>query len=364
MRAIVIGAGIGGLSAAIALRNAGIDAAVFERGEQAFGSGAGISLAPNALAGLERLGVAERVRATGGSSSKRIVLTWRGRLLSEGPWGGVVLRRVDFHEILRAAAGADTVQFGRHCIGFEQDGEGVVARFADGGEERADVLVGADGLHSDVRTQLYGREEPRYRGTTSWRGFARVDHPLLESLTETWGPGRRIGLQRMRDGWAHWWTTLNAPAGSDEPPAERKRRVLETFRGWHEPIEEAIESTDDILQTDIYDRDPLPRWSDGRVTLLGDAAHPMTPDLGQGAAQAIEDALVLAQNLALTDDVSAALRAYDHERVPAANAIVRIARRHHRMARLEHPLACLTRDTAVKVMPTMVQRTLGVRRTW
>ena len=365
MRAIVVGGGIGGLSAAVALRQAGIDVAVFERVGKIAPVGAALSLPPNALAGLERLGVVDEVRRRGGTGEKRQILTWRGNLLSEEPWGGAAVRRADLHEILLEALGADATLDAR-LVGLEQDASGVTARFADGREERGDVLVGADGLHSEVRAQLFGREPPTYTGTTSWRAIGQFEHSILKNITETWGPGRRVGIQALGGGHVFWFAAARAREGDHVPPDRQKERLRELFRGWHEAVELAVEGTreDGIVQTDIHYRPPLARWSVGRVTLLGDAAHPMTPDLAQGAAQAIEDALALAASLRASGNPADALRAYEARRMARAYTVAKLARRFHRMSQLENPLAYAARNAAVKVMPTAAKRLVGVRRVY
>ena len=363
MRAIVVGAGIGGLSAAIALRRAGLDVRVFERAERIEAVGAGIQMTPNALAGLARLGVADAVRARGGTGAKRVILTWRGTVLSEERWHGVSLRRADLQEILLRALEGE-VELGARCTGFAQDGGGVTVRFAGGREERGDVLVAADGLHSEVRARLFGRTAPTFVGTTVWRAVAPLAHPSLVNNTETWGRGCRFGLQSLGEGRVYWFAAANAREGALVPVGERRAALAQRFRGWREPVEEAIDRSEEdaIVQSDVYDRPPLPRWSEGRVTLLGDAAHPMTPDMAQGAAQAIEDALVLAASLRSEPDVGEALRAYERERLPRAYAVVTLARRLHRLSQLDHPLACGVRNTPVRVVAAAVQRALGVRR--
>ena len=358
MKAIVVGGCVGGLCAAIALRRGGIEAAVFERAGRLEEIGAGVALAPNALRGLERLGVADAVRARGAASRKGIARTSCGEVLTEADWNGVSIHRADLQATLLEALEPDTVRLGSACTGFDQDPTAVSVRLADGREERGDVLIGADGLHSEIRAQLVGRTKPRYAGTTAWRGVTRFEHESLASVSESWGRGSRFGLQAIGRGRVYWYATKNAPEGSSAPPAERKRELLERFAGWHEPIEAVIEATEEagILQTDIYDRKPLRRWSEGRVTLLGDAAHPMTPDWGQGAAQAIEDAVVLADCLRREDDVALALRAYEGRRVRRANALVRQSRLLNRIGQLESPLACRVRDGMMKRTPARLRR--------
>jgi 2-polyprenyl-6-methoxyphenol hydroxylase-like FAD-dependent oxidoreductase len=364
MRIVVVGAGMGGLGAAIALERQGNDVVVVERSETAATGGVGIAVGPNALAALGRLGAAEEVLERGNTAGGRRVYDWTGRKLSEGPWKGGVVRRADLHAALVGRLRAE-VQYGRTCVGVRQDERGATVQLDDGSGEAADVVVGADGLRSTLRGQLFADGDPIYRGSTSFRGIAQITHPLIKDhIIESWGRGRRVGLQNLGQGWTYWFTAWNAPPGTFVPAEEGKRMLLERYDGWHEPIPAVLAATDaeNILQTDLMDRDPLPRWVVGRVALLGDAAHPMTPDLGQGGAQAIEDGIALGDVLRPDADPAAALREYERLRMPIAYDIMRRARRHYRIAQLENPLACAVRNQTVRHLPSAIARLVGVRR--
>jgi len=243
-----------------------------------------------------------------------------------------------------------TVRLGAELVGFVQNGEGVVARLADGREERGDFLVGADGLHSRVRAQLFGQRVPRYAGYTAWRGVAEAGEGRFPEgvALNLWGRGSEFGLVGIGRGRYYWFATKNAPEGEAESAAGRKREVLELLADWYKPAREAVEATAEskILRNDIYDRDPLPSWGEGRVTLLGDAAHPMTPNLGQGACQAIEDAVVLAR--CLGGEIPASLRRYEERRIGRTAAVVRGSRLSGRVAQLDNPLLCRLRNALAK----------------
>ncbi len=312
MRVVVVGAGMGGLGAAIAVERQGHEVVLLERSDAVATGGVGIAVGPNALVALARLGAANDVLQRGNTAEGRRVYDWTGRKLSEGPWKGGVVRRADLSAALAGRLRAE-VRYGHTCIDVDQDERGAVVHFDDGSEEAGDVVVAADGLRSTLRRQLFADGDPIYRGATSFRGIAQITHPLIENhIIESWGRGCRIGLQNLGRGWTYWFTAWNAPQGSFVPAAEGKRMLLERYHGWHEPITAVLEATDveHILQTDLSDRDPLPHWIAGRVALLGDAAHPMTPDLGQGGAQAIEDGVVLGEVLRPDADPIAALREY------------------------------------------------------
>jgi 2-polyprenyl-6-methoxyphenol hydroxylase-like FAD-dependent oxidoreductase len=360
-KAIVVGGGIGGLAAALALERAGVEVAVFERAPELREIGAGITLWANATRPLKRLGVYDEVRASGAAEIGGELRSWRGALISEIPAeslrerfgeANLAVHRADLQDVLFSALPPGTVRLGAEFAGFEQDGEGVLARFADGREERGDLLVGADGIHSSVRAQLFGRHPPRYAGYTAWRGVAEAgDGRLPEGVgLNLWGRGSEFGLVGIGRGRFYWFVTKNAPEGEAESGAGRKREVLDLLSGWYEPVRAAVEATDEpeILRNDIYDRDPLESWGAGRVTLLGDAAHPMTPNLGQGACQAIEDAAVLARCLGGERGISTSLQLYEERRVRRTTAVVKRSRFVGRIVQLENPLLGRLRDEVAK----------------
>jgi 2-polyprenyl-6-methoxyphenol hydroxylase-like FAD-dependent oxidoreductase/quercetin dioxygenase-like cupin family protein len=359
-RVLVIGAGIGGLTTAIALRRAGFEPAVFDRGAalERIQVGGGHHIYPNGVRVLQELdpSIVEEMRANGGIEQYLEFLDRRGNLLTRWPigrWGTdlgaatIGIRRGKLHAILLRALGEDVLRLGRTCVGFEQDADGVTARFADGSEERGDALVGADGLRSVIREQVVGDGPPRYAGYTAWVGFTEFEHERLPygHFRNVLGRGQRFLTLDMTPTVLGWSAIANSTEGGDGE-AEPKREVLERFRGWLAPTEELVQSTPEtaISRSDIYDRDPAAHWSVGRVTLLGDAAHPMTFNGGQGANQAIEDAFVLARCLAGADDVPAALRRYEEDRIPRTRALTILARRIGAAFSWENPATCRVRD--------------------
>jgi 2-polyprenyl-6-methoxyphenol hydroxylase-like FAD-dependent oxidoreductase len=205
-------------------------------------------------------------------------------------------RRSDLLASLRSALPHESVQLGREFARLEQSRSGVRVHFSDGSIEEHDAVIGADGIRSGVRAQLFGIADPVYRGYTVWRGVAAYSGPAIRPgyNSETWGPGSRFGILNIGQGRFTWYATANI-AQPAALPDDRKRALLQRFAGWHEPVSALIESTESILENGAYDLPPLQRWSAGRVTLLGDAAHPCTPNLGQGGCMALEDALVLAK---------------------------------------------------------------------
>ncbi|MGO9205640.1 MAG: FAD-dependent monooxygenase [Candidatus Limnocylindrales bacterium] len=360
-RALIIGGGIGGLCVAIALRRGGIEPRVFEQADSLREVGAGLTIWTNAVKVLRRLGVADTVMSSASITERFQLRTWRGDVLDEtrpGDLGrrlgcpNLIVHRADLLRALASAVRPEAVTIGARCVGLEQDTEGVTACFADGVEHRGDFLIGADGLHSLVRERTLGDGRPRYAGYTCWRGLSAFEGKALPLGLgfEAWGRGARFALQHCGPGRVFWYATRNAPEGSPDGPHGRQQDVLDTYAGWHEPIPTVIAATKagEILKNDIVDRKPIRIWGRGRVTLLGDAAHPMTPNFGQGACQAIEDAVVLADRIAGASDVSAALRSYEARRIDRTAFITRASRRLGAAAQWENPLLCWLRDVITR----------------
>jgi 2-polyprenyl-6-methoxyphenol hydroxylase-like FAD-dependent oxidoreductase len=358
MRVVVVGGGIAGLSAAIGLRRAGHEVVVLERAARIDPVGAGITLFANAMTALDRLGVGDAVAARGAAATRSAILTGKGELLAQVSTalleGTIAVHRADLHAELAAAAGE--VRLGVKVAAVHQSDDTVAAVSADGSEEPGDMLVGADGLWSVVRRAI-AEASIRYAGYTAWRGVSSV--PVEPGrLTESWGVGERFGLVDIGRGRTYWFATKNAQEGESDEPGGRKPEILRRFSGWHEPIAAIVDSADEgaILRNDVYDLEPLPRWSEGRIVLVGDAAHAATPGVGQGAAQAMEDAVVLADRLAGSGDLRAALGEYESIRLPRAEAVLKMSRRADKAAQLESPLGWRLRNAVVRRLPERAQR--------
>ncbi|WP_307720702.1 FAD-dependent monooxygenase [Paenibacillus validus] len=370
-KALIIGGGIGGLAAARALHMQGWECCVCEKADSRTGAGAGIVLAANAMKALDRLGAGDAVRAQGSPVRQGLIRTWDGKRITRLPveeqarrfgsesW---MIHRADLHAVLIALLPVDTIIYGRRLVRFEQTEWNVTAHFENGETATGALLIGADGLHSTVRRALFGHTPLRYAGFTAFRGICRFPEARIAGDVgegfEAWGPGVRFGATPIGRGDIFWFAAVNAPEGFTVPPGRRKPAVLAHLRGWASPVEALVEATDEtaVLSHDVFDRTTLPRWSEGRVTLLGDAAHPMLPNLGQGGAQAMEDALVLARALAEADpDVPQALTAYERSRLPRTTRVVRDSRRMGRLVQLEHPAAIAIRNRILRAMPPGLQ---------
>lgn len=367
MRIVIVGGGIGGLTAALAMRRERFEPVVYERAPALLEVGAAIAVWPNAFGVLERLGLAETVLARAGRIEHARWLGRDGRLYNhfEFPETGrpaVALHRADLQGTLLHALPQGSVHLGKTFVGFEAHGEEVSARFDDGEEVACDVLIGADGLHSRVRAQVLDEGEPVYRGYNVWRGVARIEHASLEPHTasEVYGEGRRFGIGPVGLGRTGWWATANEPLATPESTHEHGPKLLRMFDGWCAPVRELIEATpsETILRNAAYDRPASVRWGERRVTLLGDAIHPMTPNLGQGGCVAIEDAAVLARCLAKYADARAALRAYESVRRTRAARVASYSRRYGVFGQWQSPAATRLRARLLSYVPEPVGRRL------
>jgi FAD-dependent urate hydroxylase len=361
MKITIIGGGIGGLTTAIAMRRRGHEVAVYERASELREAGAGITLWPNAMRVLFDLGVGEAIASRGLRLGKAAIRAAGGRVLSETEpdalerrFGApaIALHRADLLTSLLEALPRDVIHLGATCSGVTADGKRPEAHFTDGANVRSDLVIGADGIHSAVRRHLFPSIQPRYSGYTGWRGVTRHS---ATAAGETWGRGARFGIVPIGQGRVYWFATRNAPAGTHHTPEENRARLLETFGDWHQPIRDLIATTpaEAILQNDIIDIAPFTTWSRGRVVLLGDAAHPTTPNLGQGACMAIESAAVLAEELDKWD-VDTAIEAYVRRRAPRAARITNESWRIGAVGQLEGRLSTALRNAVMRAVPPRV----------
>jgi 2-polyprenyl-6-methoxyphenol hydroxylase-like FAD-dependent oxidoreductase len=231
----------------------------------------------------------------------------------------VCMRRADLLSILLSALPPECLHLGCDFERFQQSNGKVRLFFKDGREVEHDAVIGADGIRSRIRAHLFGSSDPIYRGYTVWRGLAKYDGDAIKPgfNSESWGKGMRFGILNTGHRRFTWYATANVPAHHLDSTVGRKRELQQLFAGWHAPIADFLDATaeNEILKNGARDCAPLRRWGDGLVTLLGDAAHPCTPNLGQGGCMALEDALVLAKSVKREDSLQAALRRYESLRI-------------------------------------------------
>jgi len=340
MKIVVIGGGIGGLSAALHLLHAGFDVHVYEQAPRITEIGAGIQMSPNASRLLIRLGLKAALDAAGVRPLAVHQRRWdNGRTLQRAPLGSEIettfgapyyhLHRADLANLLAAALPAERLHVGHKLADLEQNGDRVTARFDNGATVETDLLVGADGIHSRVRHVLFGPEKPRFTGCVAWRGLVpaeRVAKLGIEVASNNWmGPDGHV---------VHYWVSagrfMNVVCVAEHgdwtsdgwTDKGNVADALARYEGWHPMVRSLISAFPETYIWALHDRLPLPQWTAGRVTLLGDACHPMLPFMAQGAAQSIEDGAALASLLsAMPDDVPAALRRYEEIRKPRATRL-------------------------------------------
>lgn len=360
---VVVGGGIGGVTAALGLMRIGREVVILERAKAPADAGSGITLFPNALAALEAIGAGEAVRAAGVAPpiSSAGLRSPSGRVVIDAGsvpaiTGLYAFHRADLHRALRALLPPGVLRTGQHVTAVRSTPGGVLVDIDGDGRIEAELVVAADGLRSGVRRRLHPEyPDPRYAGYTSWRGVS--DHPVdLAGVTgETWGDGERFGILPLRDGRVYWFATANLPPGG---AADAHEELWHRFGSWHAPISDLLSATrpEAVLALDIHDLTvPLPPFVVGSVALLGDAAHAMTPDIGQGAGQAIEDAVVLAAQLAQPQPISQALHQYDLERRKRTQRLVTLARRTGRLAQAHGRLAVPLRTAAMRLTPASIR---------
>ncbi|MDY7007458.1 MAG: FAD-dependent monooxygenase [Cyanobacteriota bacterium] len=332
----IIGGGIGGLATAIALRKQGIDAHVYEKARDLRPVGAGLSINPNGLKALEAIepSIVEKLKQAG-SILKVINLrkntgetTQQTKITLMEKYGQPLLsiRWSKLQETLAAALPPEIIHLNHCCLGFTQNHNSVTVEFEGKKTVEVDLVVGADGIKSAVRQKLIGDGEPRYLGRMSWRGILKYSHELLgaNEVTTMTAPPKNFTLMDVGDGYIFWGATiLCVDDSSSGNAADIKSRLLKEFGESASPVPEMIEATDAeiIVERPIWDRQPLSSWSKGRVTLLGDAAHPMSPSIGQGANTAFEDGYELSEYLSNAPNLEAALALYDESRIERTQII-------------------------------------------
>jgi salicylate hydroxylase len=366
MRIAIIGGGIGGLSAALQLLKARFDVHVYEQAPHIAEIGAGIQISPNASRLLLRLGLGAAMDAAGVRPRAVQQRRWDdGRILQQAPLGSEIeaafgapyyhFHRADLVNLLAAALPQERLHAGHKLIALEQAGQRVLARFENGATTQADLLVGADGIHSRVRELVFGPEKPRFTGCVAWRGLVpaeRIKHLNLEIASHAWlGPNGHV---------VHYWVSggrmMNVVCVVEQGEWTRESwtdkgavaDVLARYEHWHPTVRSLIGAFPETFIWALHDRAELPSWSAGHVTLLGDACHPMLPMMAQGAAQSIEDGAALAALLKATPgDVPAVLARYEAVRKPRATKLQQASAANRRRFHLPDGAEQRARDEAM-----------------
>jgi salicylate hydroxylase len=369
LKAAIVGGGIGGLAAALALHRRGHEFDVYEQGDAITEIGGGLNLSPNALKAFRMLGVEEDAVAIGYQDDWQRIHSWRNGIVlaQQSRRDGVAqrygaefltLHRADLQRILYQHLPAERVHTRKVCIETGNTANGAYLKFADGTSAEADLVVGADGIHSAVRDSLFGKTPPRFTGCICWRGMVpwdAVKHiPQMHELGAWWGPHGHVVHYRVRRGeLVNFVAHYDSDAWLEESWTREctKDELLNTFSGWHDALLQLFNQSDRYYKWALYDRDPIPQWSKGNITLLGDAVHPMLPYLGQGAAMALEDGCMLARLIDsdTSGDISTILASYEALRKPRGTRCQLGSRERAKEYHLPSTAARLWRDAKLAV---------------
>ena len=364
-KAIVAGAGIGGLTAAATLRKIGLEVEIYERAKELKHAGGALSLMSNGVLALRSVGVEPNFAKYSDTLSELSFRTTSGKIIKTLKFRGITeelgaptygMRRGDLQRLLLDEIGDTRIELNSKAAGFEADDDGVRLHLEDGRTVHGDLLIGADGIDSAVRRQLVGPETARDAGYLCWLAtpvYSDPERVPTGYAAHYWGDGARFGIANIGFGRVYWWGTKNMSPEAVHAYRGGRDDVLRTFADWAPEVVAMIEGTpeEEIIVVRAQDRPFLEHWGRGRVTLLGDAAHPILTALGQGAALAMEDAAVLAHHLAGATDVPAALRAYENERGPRIRELIRRARTMSKLEQSEGRLGVAFRNTYFRLLP-------------
>ncbi len=364
MKIAIIGGGIGGLCTAVTLQALGFDIKVYEAATDFRPVGAGIGIGSNAMQALMEIGVGDDIAKNGHILQRQVFLNQNGKELNSIPFSklkelfgqeNITIHRGDLHAAFYHLLQPHTIHLQKRCSSFIQEKNKVVVHFQDQTQIEADILIAADGIHSPIRQQLVPNSLPRYAGYTCWRGITenkgRVD---TTTSTELWSTKGRFGMAPMKDGNVYWFACVNSKKDNPLYKDLVSEDIARLFTHLPKSIPDIIRTTEpsQILHHDIYDINPLKKFVYGRVALLGDAAHATTPNMGQGAGQAIEDAIVLAKAFQQNLEWVAALQSYEQQRLSRTTKVINLSRQIGAIAQIQFsPLAAM-RDFLFPFIPS------------
>lgn len=364
---IIIGGGIGGLCTALMLQRNGFRTELYESSSSIRAIGAGLGVGSNAFRALNEAGVGKRLEEKGNRLDCMIFQNQHGKVLNQLDFtvlarefglSNFTIHRADLHSILYEAISPGVIHLKKKCIDFVQDEEMVTVTFEDGSKASGELVIAADGIHSMFRTRLVPNSLPRYAGYTCWRGVVKSDDPKIHSQTayELWGKEGRFGIVPLKDGQVYWFACVNAKFRDMDYQNLSPRDVAHIFRAFPKHVVKLIESTkeDALFHHDMLDIKPLKKFTYGRVVLLGDAAHATTPNMGQGAGQAMEDAIVLSKSLKGSKSLSEAFQHYEKARVKRTEKIITMSRQIGEAAQLENPIAIKIRNAIFQAIPSSI----------
>lgn len=363
---IVVGSGIAGLSVAVALQKMDMDVSVYERASKPTVAGAGIIIAPNALKALEPFGIAQTIKERGKPSDGFHILSEQGKMLNKLTIPSSYqymysIHRKDLHNILLSALRPNTVNWGKNFSHVIQDSQGVQVTFEDNSIVTGDILIAADGIHSPIRKQLFPNSSYRYAGYTCWRGvMATKGIPnIKESFFETWGSQGRFGIVPLPNDQVYWYALVNAKPNDANYIKFTTTDLFNHFKEYHFPIPTLLNNTDEhqMIHRDVFDIVPMDKFYHYRTVFIGDAAHAVTPNMGQGACQAIEDARILAEYLNKYENITQAFANYNAHRKEKVNTISKQSWNIGKMAQMNNRFLISLRNKLLTLTPqVMIQK--------
>lgn len=374
MQIAIIGAGIGGLTAAIGLQKQGHQVRIYESAAQLQPVGAGLWMAPNGQQVLDRLDpdLLKAVVAAGFITQEALIMTHSGDILSRVEAQAfkaryshaetLAIQRSELHRLLSQALQPESLKLDHRLLNFYESEKQISLTFANGAQAQAELVIGADGIHSLVRQKLFGELPLRYSGQTCWRGLSplSLSGDWQNKAAEIWGDeaGLRIGFSHVSGQKVYFYITLLAEAGRSSSAIQDKRFLLDKLRVFPAIAQDLLEATpaEKLIHSDLWDLPPIRHYAKGRLVLLGDAAHATTPNLGQGANQAMESALALANVLpreleATPEALGQALRQYEQRRIPKASQVIKSSWQINQLVNLRNPLLRKARNFAISHLP-------------
>lgn len=351
----IIGGGIAGLTFARCLTRKEYDIHIFEKKEQFGEIGAAISVFPNALCVMDELNLLDTILDHSGQFIKVYLKTNKGKILIKSEpssdYPVICIHRADLHSILLKNIDAKLYKdYALKDLSFQENGQ-INLLFDNGKIQVFDAVIGADGVHSKVRNCIINDGEPIFRGYNVWRGVVKTSFDIGYA-SETFGKGQRFGIVPIKDGAYGWWATCNEAFMQDDKPETTKEKLNRLFGDWHYPVAELINKTEHILKNSLTDRKPKKGWTKGNVTLIGDAAHPTTPNLGQGGCMAIEGAYILAKSINKYGLSKKAFDRYEELQFPRSENIVNESLKYGKMGQLTNPILIALRNFVFYVMPS------------
>ena len=361
----IIGGGIAGLTTTIALSKIGIEATVFEAAPALHSLGAGLALAGNAMQAYQHLALADAVKNAGYVLPSFAILDQKGKVITEADTAAVnrkyntcsvAIHRAALHEVLLSQIKPEQLILDKRATGFERKDNALVVQFQDDTTHPTDYLIVADGIHSQIRQQLLPGAHTRYAGYTCWRAAIDNTDLSIEGSTESWGAGRRFGIVPLADNKIYWFACTNAPPQDTRMKNFTANDLYRHFQDFHDPIPSILLQTKDeeLIWNDIIDLKPIDAYTFERIVLIGDAAHATTPNMGQGACQAIEDAVILVSEIKQRADIPEAFKSFEKRRMKRTRFIVNNSWSLGKVAQWENKFLCTLRNFAFRALPASI----------